>query len=346
MGRIDIVESSGPRNSRTPSTFAAKFRTAVIIIAIMVVAGAFIAGENNIGKLSELAASNEVLASEDDVKLAIENGSVEMLKLKSALKAAAIFACAALTVTIMSSLKLPVSAMQALTGAIIGWGLCYAEYSNPAIMKANLSQIGKFALTWILNPLGAGIISFIMVSLVNRFLEKRLSSLGSYDKIIKFGYLGAGIFASYSIGVNSSASVTALYFDSHYKVTNVAANLLTDARVTATIGGIAIAIGALTYSKKIMLTVGSGIAEITQMDGFVVVLSMAISVLLMGNLLGIPVSNSQAIVGAVMGAGLTRGVKAVNFGKFKRIAVAWVSSPTAAALLTFLVGLCFKWYFG
>ena len=312
----------------------------------MVVAGAFIAGENNIGKLSELAASNEVLASEDDVKLAIENGSVEMLKLKSALKAAAIFACAALTVTIMSSLKLPVSAMQALTGAIIGWGLCYAEYSNPAIMKANLSQIGKFALTWILNPLGAGIISFIMVSLVNRFLEKRLSSLGSYDKIIKFGYLGAGIFASYSIGVNSSASVTALYFDSHYKVTNVAANLLTDARVTATIGGIAIAIGALTYSKKIMLTVGSGIAEITQMDGFVVVLSMAISVLLMGNLLGIPVSNSQAIVGAVMGAGLTRGVKAVNFGKFKRIAVAWVSSPTAAALLTFLVGLCFKWYFG
>ena len=342
LGSVDSASAFGT----AVATRVVKFRTAVIIIAIMVVAGAFIAGENNIGKLSELAASNEVLASEDDVKLAIENGSVEMLKLKSALKAAAIFACAALTVTIMSSLKLPVSAMQALTGAIIGWGLCYAEYSNPAIMKANLSQIGKFALTWILNPLGAGIISFIMVSLVNRFLEKRLSSLGSYDKIIKFGYLGAGIFASYSIGVNSSASVTALYFDSHYKVTNVAANLLTDARVTATIGGIAIAIGALTYSKKIMLTVGSGIAEITQMDGFVVVLSMAISVLLMGNLLGIPVSNSQAIVGAVMGAGLTRGVKAVNFGKFKRIAVAWVSSPTAAALLTFLVGLCFKWYFG
>jgi PiT family inorganic phosphate transporter len=342
LGSVDSASAFGT----AVATRVVKFRTAVTIIAIMVIAGAFIGGANNIGKLSELAASNEVLASEEDIVAAIESQSVNAIRLKSALKAAIIFACAALTVTIMSSLNLPVSAMQALTGAIIGWGLCYADYTNPAVLGTNLPQIGKFALTWILNPLGAGTISFVLVSVVNRFLERWLSSLDAYDKIIKFGYLGAGVFASYSIGVNSSASVTALYFDSFYEKTGVAANLLTDARLTATIGGIAIAIGAITYSKKIMMTVGSGIAEITQMDGFVVVISMAFAVLLMGNLLGIPVSNSQAIVGAVMGAGLTRGVKAVNFNKFKRIAVAWVSSPTAAALLTFIVGLCFKWYFG
>ena len=342
LGSVDSASAFGT----AVATRVVKFRTAVTIIAIMVIAGAFIGGANNIGKLSELAASNEVLASQDDVTAAIASQTVKTLQLKSALKAAIIFACAAMTVTIMSTLNLPVSAMQALTGAIIGWGLCYADYSNPAVLGTNLPQIGKFALTWVLNPLGAGIVSFTLVSIVNRFFEKRLSSLDSYDKIIKYGYLGAGIFASYSIGVNSSASVTALYFDSFYETTGVAANLLTDARLTATIGGIAIAIGAITYSRKIMMTIGNGIAEITQMDGFVVVISMAIAVLLMGNLLGIPVSNSQAIVGAVMGAGLTRGIKAVNFNKFKRIAVAWVSSPTAAALLTFIVGLCFKWYFG
>ena len=337
LGSVDSASAFGT----AVATRVVKYRTAVIIIAIMVIAGAFIGGANNIDKLSELARSNEVIASAEDVNAAVETNTLEVLKLKSAFKAAIIFACAALTVFIMTNLKLPVSANQALTGAIIGWGLCYADYSDPAILNVNLPQIGKFASTWILNPLGAGIISFTLVSLVNKFLAEKLSSLSSYDKIIKFGYLGAGVFAAYSIGINSSASVTALYYDG----TGMGANLLTSAQLTATIGGIAIAIGALTYSKKVMMTVGSGIAEITQMDGFVVVISMALTVLLMGKLLGIPVSNSQAIVGAVMGAGLTRGVKYVNFNKFKSIAIAWVTSPCAAALLTFIVGFLTKGFF-
>ena len=337
-GSVDSASAFGT----AVATRVVKYRTAVTIIAIMVIIGAFFSGANNIDKLSDLATSNEVIASAEDVKVAVETNMVSALRLKSALKAAIIFACAALTVFVMTTLKLPVSANQALTGAIIGWGLCYADYSNPAILNANLPQIGKFASTWLLNPLGAGIISFVLVSLVNRFITERLTTLSSYDKIIKFGYLGAGIFAAYSIGVNSSASVTALYYDA----TNSGANLLTDARLTATIGGIAIAIGAITYSRKVMLTVGSGIAEITQLDGFLVVIAMALTVLIMGKALGIPVSNSQAIVGAVMGAGLTRGVRYVNFHKFKSIAIAWVSSPTAAALLTFIVGWCAKGYFG
>ena len=342
LGSVDSASAFGT----AVATRVVKYRTAVTIIAIMVIIGAFIGGENNIGKLAELASSNEVLASKTDVLTSITAGTISALRLKSTMKAAIIFACAALTVFIMTFLKLPVSANQAITGAIIGWGLCYANYSDPTVLGVNLPQIGKFASTWILNPLGAGIISFVLVYCVNRFLDKRLSSLSSYDKIIKYGYLGAGIFAAYSIGINSSASVTALYFDSWYAETGVAANLLTNAKLTALIGGIAIAIGAITYSKKVMFTVGSGIAEITQMDGFVVVISMALTVLVMGKLLGIPVSNSQAIVGAVMGAGLTRGVQNVNFNKFKKIAIAWVTSPTAAALLTYIIGTCTKFYFG
>lgn len=342
LGSVDSASAFGT----AVATRVVKYRTAVTIIAIMVLIGAFVSGENNIGKLAELASSNKVLASKSDVLASITAGTVSTLRLKSTMKAAIIFACAALTVFIMTFLKLPVSGNQAITGAIIGWGLCYADYSNPEVLGVNLPQIGKFASTWILNPLGAGIISFILVYVVNRFLDKRLSSLSSYDKIIKYGYLGAGIFAAYSIGTNSSASVTALYFDKWYAETGVASNLLTSAKLTAVIGGIAIAIGAYTYSKKVMFTVGSGIAEITQLDGFVVVISMALTVLIMGKLLGIPVSNSQAIVGAVMGAGLTRGIHNVNFNKFKKIAIAWVTSPTAAALLTFIIGLCTKAYFG
>lgn len=133
----------------------------------------------------------------------------------------------------------------------------------------------------------------------------------------------------------SKQVIAATDYVAAFAQTGVAANLLTDARLRATIGGIAIAVGVLTFSKRVMMTVGSSIAEITQIDGFQVI---------MGNWMGIPVSTSQAVVGAVMGAGLTRGLKAVRFGVFKNIAIAWVSSPTVAGLLA--VAFCTKSYFG
>ena len=327
------------------ATRVVSYRVAVIIIAVFVIIGAFAGGHNNITSVAELATSNEVIASIDDVEDAVEDDDVKGLRWKSALKAFIIFVCAGLTVFVMSYLKFPVSANQSITGAIIGWGLCYADYGNPQVLAVNLPQIGKFASTWLLNPLGAGIISFFLVLFFNKFMEKRLSSLRFYDSIVKIGYLIAGGFASFSIGLNSSANVTALYYDMVYSETGVVANLLTDPRLTATIGGIAIAVGVLIFSKRVMMTVGSSIAEISQMDGFLVIIAMALTVVLMGNLMGIPVSTSQAVVGAVVGAGLTKGAGKVHFGVFKNIAIAWVSSPTVAGLLAYIVAFLTKGYF-
>ncbi len=327
------------------ATRVIKYRTAVTIIAVMVIAGAIIGGEHNIGKVAELAASNKVTASFEEVSTAIEEGQVDKLRWKSALTAAIIFICAGLTVFGMSYMKFPVSAKQSITGAIIGWGLFHADYSDPAVLAVNLPQITKFAATWVLNPLGAGIIAFCLVFVMKRFIENRLTTMQSYDRIIKLGYLISGTFASYSIGLNSSASVTALYFDPAYAQTGVAANILTDARMTAIIGGIAIAVGVVTYSRRVMMTVGSSIADISQIDGFLVIIAMALTVVIMGKWMGIPVSTSQAVVGAVIGAGLVTSVKNVNFGVFRRIAVAWVSSPTVAGLLTYVVAMATRGYF-
>lgn len=327
------------------ATRVIKYRTAVTIIATLVVVGAFVAGAKNIDKVAELATSNKVTATTQEVFAAIEAGEVDALRLKSAMKAAIIFACAGLTVFIMSWLQFPVSANQSITGAIIGWGLFHANYSDPAVLAVNLPQIGKFAATWVLNPLGAGIISFVLVKFVNRFLAKKLMSLGGYDMIIKAGYLAAGTFASFSIGMNSSANVTALYYDAAYAQTGVAANLLTDARLTAVIGGLAIALGVLTFSRRVMMTVGGNIASISQLDGFLVIIGMALTVVIMGNWMGIPVSTSQAVVGAVIGAGLVRGTDNIHFSILKRIAMAWVSSPTVAGVLTYLVAVVTQGYF-
>lgn len=327
------------------ATRVVSYRSAVIIIAICVIIGAVASGDQNIGNVAELAASNQVIATAEQVEDAIEEDDVKNLRLKSAIKAAIIFLCSGITVFVMSYLKFPVSANQSITGAIIGWGLFYADYSDPQVLAINLPQIGKFASTWLLNPLGACIISFVLVLLFNHFLAHRLSSLGRYDKLLKIGYLCSGAFASLSIGLNSSANVTALYYDAAFTQTGVAANLLTDARLAAAIGGISIAVGVLTFSRRVMMTVGSSIADINPIEGFLVILGMALTVVIMGSWMSIPVSTSQAVVGAVIGAGLTRGVKAVHFGVLKNIALAWIGSPTIAGLLTYVVAVSLKSYF-
>ena len=323
------------------ATRVIKYRTAIIIIAIMVLLGAALLGHNNIDKLSSIATNNEVVASPEDVEQAVKDGTLASLRLKSALKAFIIFACAGITVFVMSYLKFPVSANQSITGAVIGWGFCYANYSDPAVLKGNVAEMLEFASTWLINPLGAAIISFVLVFFMKKFIEKRLTSMRNYDLIVKIGYLAAGAFSAFSIGQNSSASVTAFYYDA----TGQGANLLTNARLTAIIGGIAIAVGVLTFSKRVMMTVGGAIAEISQVDGFMVIIASALTVLLMGEFMGIPVSTSQSVVGAVVGAGLVNGPKKVNFGVFKKIAIAWVSSPTVAGLLTYGVAWLTRAYF-
>ena len=345
------------------ATRVVKYRTSIIIIAVMVLLGSILQGADDIDKLSSISTNNEVSADVQDMenigvefekdengefilddddnyiiksKDNIDEKALSTLRLKSGIKAAIIFICAALTVFVMSYLKFPVSANQAVTGAIIGWGLFHADYSNPEVTSTNLKEIGKFVSTWLLNPLGAAVISFVIVYFFKKFFEKKVESLKSYDKVIKIGYIIAGAYSAYTIGINSSASVTAFYYDSF----GVGANVLTNARLTAILGGVAIAVGVLTYSKKVMMTVGGSIANISQMDGFLVILSSALAITVMKILLGIPVSTSQAVVGAVIGAGLVKGPKNVNFKVLGKIGIAWISSPTAAGLMAYIIALC------
>jgi PiT family inorganic phosphate transporter len=345
------------------ATRVVKYRTAIIIIAVMVLLGSILQGADDIDKLSSISTNNEVSADVQDMENVgvefekdadgkyvldkdgkyviksqdnVDKAALKTLRNKSAFKAAIIFICAALTVFIMSYLKFPVSANQAVTGAIIGWGLFHADYSNPEVLSTNLGEIGKFASTWLLNPLGAAIISFVIVFIFKKFFEAKVESLKSYDKVIKIGYIVAGAYSAYTIGINSSASVTAFYYDSF----GVGANILTNASLTAILGGVAIAVGVLTYSKKVMMTVGGSIANISQIDGFLVILSSALAITVMKILLGIPVSTSQAVVGAVIGAGLVKGPKNVNFKVLGKIGIAWISSPTAAGLLSYIIALC------
>jgi inorganic phosphate transporter, PiT family len=83
---------------------------------------------------------------------------------------------------------------------------------------------------------------------------------------------------------------------------------------------------------RIVHTMGSRITRLTPMQGFCAETGGAIT-LFMATWLGIPVSTTHTITGAIIGVGAARRTKAVRWGVARHIVVAWVLTlPMAAAI--------------
>ncbi|BAD86250.1 sodium/phosphate symporter [Thermococcus kodakarensis KOD1] len=101
-------------------------------------------------------------------------------------------------------------------------------------------------------------------------------------------------------------------------------------------GGLGIAIGVATYGYRVMETVGKKITELTNTRGFTIDFSAA-TVVLVASWLGLPISTTHVVVGAVIGVGLARGVKAINKDIVRDIIISWfVTVPVAALISAFL----------
>jgi PiT family inorganic phosphate transporter len=101
------------------------------------------------------------------------------------------------------------------------------------------------------------------------------------------------------------------------------------------VGGIGIAVGLATWGYRVMETVGKKITELTPSRGFAAELAAATTIVLASRL-GIPVSTTHTLVGAVLGVGLARGIGAVDMRVVGHIVVSWVATlPVAAGLSIF-----------
>ena len=106
------------------------------------------------------------------------------------------------------------------------------------------------------------------------------------------------------------------------------------------LGGTGIVLGLATYGTRVVATIGRGITEITPTCGFCAELATALTTLL-GSRLGLPLSSTQVLVGAVIGVGFARGVAGLNRRVISRIMTSWLISFPAAALLS--AGLFLIW---
>lgn len=224
----------------------------------------------------------------------------------------------AATMAILTYFALPASASQSIIGALIGAGIISGA--------PDFSGLYKIIICWVLTPVSGILLGYTIHRVTGYILDRTVINLTNRNLLYYIGTIVAGSYGAYCLGGNNAANATGVY---------VGAGILS-ANTAALIGGLSIACGVLTYSRKVMMTVGNGIVPLDPFSAFVVVLAEALTLHIFTQA-GVPVSSSQAVVGAVVGVGLVGSLRTVSPKILAKIAVGWIITPVWAGLLAYLM---------
>jgi PiT family inorganic phosphate transporter len=306
------------------------FRKAAIIASVFVIIGAVIQGAGASDTLGKLGAVNAIGGS-FTVALA-----------------------AAITVYMMTKFALPVSTTQAIVGAIIGWNF----FTGNSTDSRTLSQI---VVTWVSGPVIGAVFAILLYILLKKFKRAAKIHLVRFESYIKTGLITVGAFGAYSLGANNISNVMGVFIPAfNLQDLDLGIFTLNSAQQLFLIGGISIAVGIITYSKKVMETIGGNIVELSSEAALVVVLaeSLVLFIFSSSSLSGlfvrlglppipmVPVSSSQVVVGCVLGIGIYKGARNINFKILGEIALGWLATPLAAGFLAFFSLFFMKNIFG
>lgn len=101
------------------------------------------------------------------------------------------------------------------------------------------------------------------------------------------------------------------------------------------LGGLGIVIGLATWGWRVIETIGKKITELTPTRGFCAEFGAATTILIASKL-GLPISTTHCLVGAVLGVGLARGLSALNLGMIREIVLSWIVTIPASAGMSIL----------
>ncbi len=107
------------------------------------------------------------------------------------------------------------------------------------------------------------------------------------------------------------------------------------------IGGVGIVAGLAMWGWRVIETIGKKITELTPTRGFSAEFGAAVTILVASRA-GMPISTTHTLVGAVLGVGFARGIGALNLRVVRDIAVSWVVTLPAGALLAIIFFYIFK----
>jgi PiT family inorganic phosphate transporter len=295
------------------------FRKAAIIASVFVIIGAVLQGSGASVTLGKLGAVNAIGGS-FTVALA-----------------------AGVTVYLMTKFSLPVSTTQAIVGAIVGWNIFTGN-------QTNIKKLTEIISTWISGPLLGALFAVILYIILKALKKHSSIHLIRFESYVRTGLVIVGAFGAYSLGANNIANVMGVFVPA-FNLNDLDLGIITlsSSQQLFLLGGIAIATGILTYSNRVMEVVGNQIMELSSDAALVVVLAQAFVLFIFSSSAFssfiertglppfpmVPVSSTQVIIGSIIGIGLYKGARNINFRIVGDIAKGWVLTPVASGLTAF-----------
>lgn len=213
--------------------------------------------------------------------------------------------------------KIPLSVLQVLIGSLAGAGA-----GSGALV--HYDTLGKILLSWAVSPF----IALIFANLLYRGMERALSRypVFSIERILRGLLLGSSILIAYNTGANSLATILG---------PAVHAEVLGRYEAFA-IGSLFVFLGAYLLSYRVVDTVGKGITALDPFSGFAAQFGAGACVLLF-TILGMPISTTYCIIGAISGVGLVKGMGTVKKELLFKILRNWILGPVLGFGICFLI---------
>jgi PiT family inorganic phosphate transporter len=231
-------------------------------------------------------------------------------------------------------LGLPTSSSHALVGGLVGAGL-----TAGGLGAIKPESMGKTALFVVVSPV-AGLILGGLVMIALRGLLRR-AEVEPTERRFRFLQLASSAAVSLAHGGNDAQKTMGV----------IAALLVSSGHLTAHPDGtlpvpdwvvisayLAIAAGTLSGGWRIVRTMGEGITELRPVSGFGAETAAAVAIF-GSTALGAPVSTTHTVAGSITGVGTANRGAPVNWKVFGRLAIAWVVTMPAAAVVASVVHL-------
>lgn len=365
-------------------------RRAVVIAAVFEFSGAVLAG----GEVTSTIRSG--IISTDAV---LDAPQLLVLGMLAALAAAGMW------LLIASRMGWPVSTTHSIVGAIIGFAIAGLGWD-----AVKWDQVGTIAASWLVSPLLAGTVSYLLFRTVQWLILDRNDPLKSAKRYVPVYIFLTGFIMSlmtilkglkhvgltlstaeaygWSVVVGIALMLIGKAFiarvpydpaaDREFHYTNVERVFAVLMVVTACamafahgsndvanavgpmaaiisvvqsggevaqkaalpawvllIGGVGIVVGLLTLGQRVIATVGKDITQLTPSRGFACELSASATVVFASGL-GLPISTTHSLVGAVLGVGMARGIAALNLGVVRTIFMSWIVTLPAGGLMAII----------
>lgn len=251
---------------------------------------------------------------------------------------------------------LPSSSSHALIGGLIGSGIVKGGF-GALVAGGILKTVAFIFISPLLGYLLSTIIGVITFNIANKFNPFKVDRFFRKAQLLSasayaLGYGGndaqktMGIISMLLLGGMAGAELGPIrdFFLTHNEMHLISQGQFVVPKSVVILCQGAIALGTLSGGWRIVKTMGQKITRLRPVDGFCAESGAAFSIFF-ASILGIPVSTTHTITGAIVGIGSLRRLSGVRWGTAKRIVWAWFITIPAAALISATFYLIKVWLF-